>query len=161
VTYTSGFNSYYGYGRINANAALQRITAAPTGVDLLAATDTGSSSYDNITNRDNSSAAKNLQFSVTGTIAGATISIYSDGTFIGSQVATGTTTTVTTNGSVDLPDGVRSITARQTGVGLFESGNSPALNVTIDTTIVATIVDVSLIRIGAGQPDDHLIWAAL
>jgi len=58
-------------------------------------------------------------------------------------VATGTTTTVTTNGSVDLPTVSVPSPRGQTGVGLFESGNSPALNVTIDTTIVATIVDVS------------------
>ena len=52
-------------------------------------------------------------FQVTGTVAGATVRLYSDGTLIGSAVASGTTTIYTTDGATTLSDGVRSITARQ------------------------------------------------
>jgi hypothetical protein len=120
------------------------VSATPGTPDLVAATDTGTSSTDNVTNRDNSSAAKNLQFSVSGTVAGATVSIYSSGTLIGTAVAAGTTTTVTTNGTVDLADGGRSITARQTESGKSESADSSALSVTIDTVApTADVVDVA------------------
>ena len=119
-------------------------SAAPGTPDLVAATDTGASDTDNVTSRDNSSPGNDLQFVVSGTAVGATVSIYADGTFIGSAIASGTTTTVTTDGTVDLPDGVRSITARQTELGKTESADSAALSVTIDTTApVVTQVFVS------------------
>jgi hypothetical protein len=70
---------------------------------------------------------------VPGTISGATVSLYSSGTLIGSAVASGTTTTVTTNGTFDLVDGVRSITARQTESGKSQSVDSAALALSIDT----------------------------
>ena len=116
-------------------------SATPGTPDLVAATDTGSSNSDNITNRDNSAVAKNLQFSVSGTVAGATVSLFSGGVFVGSAIASGATTTVTTNGTTDLADGVRSITARQTESGKTESADSAALSVTIDTA--APTVDVT------------------
>ena len=107
---------------------------APGTPDLVAASDAGASSSDNITNLDNSIGAKTLQFSVSGTVSGATVTIYADGTAIGSAVATGTTTTVTTNGSLDLTDGTHAITARQTEPAKLESSDSAALSVSIDTT---------------------------
>jgi hypothetical protein len=119
-------------------------SAAPTSVDLLAAFDTGVSNSDNITSRDNSNAGQTLQFAVAGTVAGATVTIYSDGVAIGSAVAGGTTTTVPTNGTLDLADGNRSITARQTESGKAESANSPTLVVTVDTAApTADVVDVA------------------
>ncbi|MDB5326496.1 MAG: hypothetical protein JWM57_2065 [Phycisphaerales bacterium] len=101
--------------------------------DLAVATDTGNSSSDNLTNRDNSTAAKNLQFTVTGTVSGATVAVYSDGTFIGSAVASGASTTVTTNGTVDIADGTHNITAIQTESGKLASAASTALAITVDT----------------------------
>jgi len=61
-------------------------------------------------------------------------------------VASGTTTTITTSGTLDLLDGMHSITARQTDTpsGNTESVNSGALTVTIDTAApTADVVDVS------------------
>ena len=55
----------------------------PVMPDLLPGSDSGMSTTDNITNRDNSNAAKNLQFSVRDTIAGATVTIYADNVAIG------------------------------------------------------------------------------
>jgi hypothetical protein len=119
-------------------------SATPGAPDLVAATDAGNLSTDNLTNRNNSSAAKNLQFSVSGTVAGATVTIYAGGTAIGSAVASGTTTTVTTNGTTTLTDGSRSITARQTESGKSESADSTALSITIDTAgPTADVVDIS------------------
>ncbi|MCX6910683.1 MAG: Ig-like domain-containing protein, partial [Verrucomicrobia bacterium] len=110
---------------------------APTGVDLADASDTGASNTDNITNLDNSSPSKRLTFHVTGTVSGATVKLLWNSTVIGTATASGTTTDVTTNGSTDLPDGLQTITARQTAPGEFESGDSPALAITIDTQVPA------------------------
>jgi hypothetical protein len=117
-------------------------TAATGAPDLVAASDTGTSSADNKTNLDNSNINKTLQFSVGSTISGATVTIYADGTAIGSATAAGTTTNVTTSGGFDLVDGSRTITARQTNTpaGQTESVDSPSLSITVDT--VAPTVDV-------------------
>ncbi|MHB1037685.1 MAG: Ig-like domain-containing protein [Pirellulales bacterium] len=108
-------------------------TAIPSTPDLVPASDTGVSSSDNMTNLDNSVPEKSLQFTVGNTVAGATVTLYADGTAIGSALAEGATTTVTTNGGFDLADAVHAITARQTLPGKAESAESAALAVTIDT----------------------------
>ncbi|MEN6458014.1 MAG: lectin like domain-containing protein [Thermoguttaceae bacterium] len=119
-------------------------SAEPTTVTLVSTSDTGSSSSDLITNRDNSSSSKTLQFLVTGVTAGATVTIYSSGTAIGSTVATGTSATVTTSGTYDLVDGARTITARQTVPGEAESADSAALMIYIDTAApTATVPDLA------------------
>ncbi|MHB1037418.1 MAG: Ig-like domain-containing protein [Pirellulales bacterium] len=109
------------------------LTAAPGTPDLLAASDTGVSSTDDITSLDNGRPDQVLQFAVGNTIAGATVTLYADGAAIGSAEADGATTTVTTNGSLDLADGTRVITARQTMPGEAESTDSAALTLVIDT----------------------------
>ena len=63
------------------------------------------SNTDNITNRNNHDTNSELQFTVSNTTSGATVTIYSDGTAIGSATASGTTTTITTSGSPTLADG--------------------------------------------------------
>jgi hypothetical protein len=117
------------------SSALQVIVdrAIPSTPDLLAVSDTGISSTDNLTNLDNSRPEKSLQFTVGNTVAGATVSIYADGTAIGSTVADGPTTTITTNGSQDLADGMHGIAARQLLPGRPEWKESASLTVTIDT----------------------------
>ena len=117
---------------------------APIGVDLLAVSNTGLSSGDDLTCLDNATADKSLQFEVSGTISGVTVTVFADGTAIGSTTATGTTTTVTTNGTHDLADGSHSITARQSPPGSPASADSPALAITIDTGVPADdVVDVT------------------
>ncbi|MEO8497952.1 MAG: S8 family serine peptidase, partial [Planctomycetota bacterium] len=52
VTYSNGFNQYYGYGRVNAQAALAAViadTTGPTVSNILLTTDTGVLSTDRIT----------------------------------------------------------------------------------------------------------------
>jgi len=107
-------------------------SAAPTGVDLADGSDTGQSASDNLTRLDNS-ADKTLTFTVTGTIAEATVTLYADDTPIGTATGADGSTLVTTNGTAVLADGARSITARQTESGRSESLDSPALTVTVDT----------------------------
>ncbi|MBM4049325.1 MAG: hypothetical protein FJ279_29875, partial [Planctomycetes bacterium] len=111
---------------------LDTLTPTPTGVDLLPASDTGASNADDLTKLDNSAPDRTLQFEVAGTVPGATVTLYSDGVEIGSAIASGTATIVATNGAVDLADGPRSITARQSQPGQEASGDSPGLTVTVD-----------------------------
>ena len=108
-------------------------TSAPSAVSLLAASDTGISNSDRITKLNNSSSGVKLQFQVSGTVAGATVNIYSDGSLIGSATAAGSSTTVTTDGSSTLTDNIHSITARQTALGQSISVSSPSLAIQIDT----------------------------
>jgi hypothetical protein len=107
---------------------------APSAPDLLPASDTGASDSDNLTNLDNSQPGQALQFAVGNTLAGATVTLYADGVAIGSAVATGGTTNLTTDGSYPLTDGPHAITARQTVPGVPESPDSAALSVTTDHT---------------------------
>lgn len=91
--------------------------AAPTGIDLVAATDSGSSSTDNITSFNNSTSQKAPQFTVSGVLAGATVQILSDGVAIGQATvpAGGNgTITVTANGTTTISEGTHTITAAQT-----------------------------------------------
>jgi hypothetical protein len=115
------------------------VTPSPTpGVpDLVASSDTGISAADNLTNRDNGAAGRTLQFDVSGTVAGAIVSVFADGVPVGTATASGTTTTVTTNGAVDLADGTHAFTAQQTASGSLPSGVSSALTVTVDTVAPA------------------------
>jgi hypothetical protein len=130
-------------GLIGWNVAA--VTATPGAPDLVAASDTGSSSTDNLTNRDNSTAAKTLQFSVGNTVAGGLVTIYADGKSIGSATAGGTTTVVTTNGALDLADGSHVITARQAEAIKAVSNASASLTINVDTVapVTADVVDVS------------------
>ncbi len=130
-----GFDNVTGYGLINARGALDFVLPpAPGAPDLLAVSDTGLLSTDNLTRLDNSAPANVLQFQVGGTVPGVLVRLYS-GTagLVGSAVASGSTTTITTNGTVDLADGVHVITATQTGSAGIESPASSGLSVTVDT----------------------------
>ena len=63
----------------------------------------------------NNTGGKTLQFQVSGVVAGTTVTVYADGTAIGTAtVATGATSVVvTTNNSTVLQDGAHSITVKQ------------------------------------------------
>ncbi|MGD9127336.1 MAG: Ig-like domain-containing protein, partial [Planctomycetia bacterium] len=108
-------------------------SAAPTAVDLCDTSDTGLSNADDWTYLDNRSPEQALQFEVSGTSAGALVTLYADGIAIGTALASGTITTITTDGNFDLADGIRSITATQTTPASTESDHSAPLSVTIDT----------------------------
>jgi len=99
----------------------------PTGVDLNTASDSGTSTTDNITN------ATTLSFTVTGTTVGATVKLKAGGNVVGQATATGTTTTVNVTNPASLGQGPILFTSTQT-VDSQESGDSPSLSVTYDTT---------------------------
>ena len=127
-----------------ANATpLAGSSAVPGAPDLDASHDTGSSTSDNKTFLNNANNGSKLSFTVGGTVPGATVTIYADGIAIGSATAAGLSTTVLTNGTTTLTDGVRLITARQTEIGLPQSGDSASLNVTIDTAATASVPDLA------------------
>lgn len=105
--------------------------------DLASVADTGASSADNVTNRDNSSPARSLTFRVPGTRPGALVEVLADGAVIGAAGAAGTVTDVVSLGTADLADGTRLITARQTEPGRLVSAGSAALPVTVDTAAPA------------------------
>lgn len=121
------------------------VASAPTAVDLVAASDTGTSTTDNITKKNNS-AGNTLQFTVTGTVAGYTVQIFDGATLIGSQLATGTTTTVTTDPNLPsalLAEGSHSITAKQTD-GVNTTAASPALSITVDTIAPSAVPAITI-----------------
>lgn len=115
-------------------------TATPTSIDLLPAEDSGYSDQDNITDRDNN-AASTLTFEIASTVPGATVTVYADMTPIGSAVAADVNTMITTDGTLDLADGIRKITARQMLPGKTESAASPTLDLRVDT-VVPTVLSI-------------------
>jgi len=128
-----------GTGTVNVAVGIAG-SAAPSGVDLLPAFDTGADDTDNVTNIDNHAPGAALRFEVAGTIAGATVTVYAGGIEIGSAVAGATTTIVTTTGAADLADGVHVIAARQIEPGKTTSPDSPVLSLTVDTDAPTTSV---------------------
>ncbi|RMF40028.1 MAG: tandem-95 repeat protein, partial [Planctomycetota bacterium] len=103
------------------------IQGAPTGVDLDAASDTGTSDADDIT------SSSSLTFTVNGTVSGATVEIRVGETVVGSATASGGTTQVVVNDVTALGEGSVLFTATQTVAGVT-SDPSPPLSVTLDRT---------------------------
>jgi cyclophilin family peptidyl-prolyl cis-trans isomerase len=115
----------------------QTSTTAPTGVDLQAASDSGASNSDNVTN------AGSLTFDVSGTVSGALVQLLRGTTVVGSATATGTTTSITTSNIATLGTGSYTLTAQQTLNG-SQSQSSPALNLTFDNTAPAQIASTGI-----------------
>lgn len=120
--------------------------ALPSSIALQPSSDTGTSNTDKVTNLNNT-AGKTLQFLIGGTVSGATVELFASNALIGSAVASGASTVVTTNGAVTLPDGPQAITVKQTlknqtvSVGNLSttkdlaSAGSAAYNITVETTV--------------------------
>jgi len=130
------------------------VSSTPGTVVLAAASDTGVSATDGLTRLNNHTPAAVLSFVVSGTVAGAEVRLYADGTLIGSAAADRTTTMVQTDGTTTLTDGAHAVTATQTEAGKFESAASPALTVTIDTVAPALLTAVSRKTHGAAGTFD-------
>jgi Ca2+-binding RTX toxin-like protein len=97
---------------------------APTGLDLIATSDTGVSSTDNIT------MVTAPTFTGTETEAGSTVTLYDGTTQIGNVVAAGGTWTITASA---LGNGTHSITAKAADALGNVSTASSAVSVTVDT----------------------------
>jgi len=125
----------------NVNVTINNVpgTTPPSQPDLDATADTGVSDSDNITKLNNSSPGTALSFTIGNTTPGATVRVYSDGVEIGSAVAVGSSTVITTNGSFTLTDGPHAITARQQPTGQPQSQASAPLVITVDTTPPAVV----------------------
>ncbi len=120
----------------------------PDAPDLAATSDTGTSDTDNTTNRDNQDESATLDFIVNNTQPGDRVAIYADlfdtaynPILIGQAIATGTTTTITTDPFYGLTDGSWDITAGITVAGVGQFAPSEALRITIDTTAPTASVD--------------------
>jgi len=100
------------------------ITIKPDAPDLIAASDSGSSSTDNYTNDTTPT------FNITGVINGANVELLRDGTSVANATAVGTSIQLTDPGALAGPHTYK---ARQT-VGITLSPDSDGLDVTIDTS---------------------------
>jgi hypothetical protein len=130
--------------------------AAPSTPDLAAASDSGLSSTDNVTNVTTPVFIGTAE-------AGSTVKIFSDGVQVGSGVATGGNYSIATSA---LAAGPHSITATATDAVDNVSAASSALSVTIDTTaptapsITSVMDDVTpgtgLLPNGASTNDTNL-----
>jgi len=123
---------------------------APQSVQLAVGSDTGASDSDGVT-KWNNTAGNAFQVVVTDVLPGSRVTLFADGVVepIGEALATGTTVTITTNGTVPLANGTHSITAVQTlvdqvvnigdyqGVIDLASDPSTALTITVDATAPA------------------------
>lgn len=108
------------------------VTNAPTGVVLLATSDTGFSNSDRITN------AGTLEFDVAGTVSGAVVELRVGNSVVGTATATGSTTRVTTNNFAALGDGTYEVVATQK-VGDVGSPSSPGISIVYDKTVPAAL----------------------
>ncbi len=141
-------------GNVSAASSALAVTvdatgpAAPTGLDLAAADDTGSSNSDNVT-------SKTSALTITGQAeANARIELFDGTTSLG-------TTTANASGAfsldVTLAAGVRAITAKATNAAGNVSAASAALAVTIDATGPAAPTSLDLITAddnGASSTDN-------
>lgn len=130
-----------GNAEASASFGVQAIGPAPMAIDLLPGSDTGASDSDNLTWRNNRTADDTLEFRVDGTLPGATVELYARGYLVGSAVATGISTVVTTNGGRAIlgyddasdADGPVRIWARQHTPGLAMSPWSTPLTISIES----------------------------
>lgn len=111
--------------------AVTVLPATPTGVKLATNSDTGASSTDGVTQKNNASGAP-LTFELGGLETGAVVKLFAGTTLVGQATATGATMAITTNGAAALPDGDYSITATQT-VGTSTSSASAPITIKIDS----------------------------
>ncbi|WP_193333378.1 Ig-like domain-containing protein [Duganella sp. FT27W] len=130
----------------SASSALQITVAtagvAPTGLALAAASDSGVSNTDRLTNVTTPT--------ITGTaLAGSIVTLYdTDGTTVlGTATATGGTWSITT--TVALAEGVHNLTAKAVDVVGNTSGASSVLAITIDTTVPGTPTTVPVLAPGS------------
>ena len=141
----------------------EAVLAAPSDIDLLDATDSGTASDDDLTNYNNRNAYTTLQFEVSGVVIGAEVLIFSDGVQIGSAMASSNTVVITTDGLTTLADGTRNIASQQVFAGTTGDASDP-LTVTVDTTPPAAIASTApkIAQVGdaytfdADSPDENL-----
>ncbi len=103
------------------------LPAAPSAVDLVAASDSGYSSTDDLTR------LSDLTFDIVGVASGAQVRLYHGSTLLGQATASGATVSITTSGLASFADGTYAVHATQVVNGLESEASTP-LNVTLDRT---------------------------
>ena len=113
------------------SVTIDTAAAAPSAPDLTAASDSGVSNTDNITN------VTTPTFAGSGAEAGATVTLYDTNgtTVLGTAVANGSGNWTITSSA--LSQGVHALTVKQTDLAGNVSAASASLNVTIDTAVSA------------------------
>ncbi len=141
-------------GRETSNHNFGVTLPVPSGIDLLAVSDTGNANDDNLTRNNNADASSVLQFLVSGVSAGADVRIFVGATLLGSQVATDDIVIVTTSGTHTLADGLHNITAVQVLGGI--TNPSAPLVITVDATAPAALTNEApaLARVGLAYSFD-------
>ncbi|MFV1965370.1 MAG: Ig-like domain-containing protein [Pirellulaceae bacterium] len=127
----------------NYNALRQLILGVatvppPSGLDLLADSDSGADAGDNVTRFDNRSLDTALNVQVEGVTQGAIVRLWAGNQPIGQAVASGTNVVITTDGASALGEGANALSATQEVDGLLSEA-STSLNLVIDTTIGAFV----------------------
>lgn len=116
-------------------------STTPDAPDLLAMSDTGFNSGDDLTRFDNDGAGNVLRFLASGVEAGAEVSLFANGVLVGGAVAASTEVVIETDGVLVLDEGKTEFTLRQVGLGKAASDASEGLLVTIDKTAPVLTVD--------------------
>ncbi len=128
---------------------LDTIAAAPTTLDLVAGSDSGTNTTDNITN--------DTTPTITGVAeAGATVKLYEGTTVRGTTVADATTGEWSITSSALTSQGVHSLTAKQTDIAGNTSPASAILAVTLDSVALApTALDLATLSdLGTSSTDN-------
>ena len=114
--------------------------AAPSSIDLQAGSDTGSSDTDDVT-QDTTPT-----FTMSGVSGVSSVKLFSGSTEIGSALVTGASVDITAS---TLSDGAQNITAKTVSIGGYESSNSTALPITVDTSL-PTVTSITRGFLGGG-----------
>ena len=120
--------------------------ATPSSIDLQAASDSGSSNTDNVTNLGT------LSFLVSGVTSDATVQLIDTATnaVVGTGLATGTTIVITTSNIAALGDGTYQLAARQLS-GSETSELSGTLKLVYDTTAPDSVVGSAATQANVGR----------
>jgi hypothetical protein len=126
---------------------IRYILTAPTSLDLDTASDSGSSSTDNLTN--------DTTPTISGTaIGGSSIQLYVDGVSSGSSCTANISTGAWSCTTSTLSDGAKSIVARATLSGAVK--DSSALSITIDAT-APTIIRTATVSVAENSTSSQIL----
>lgn len=127
TAYSSGFNTYYGYGSVNAVSALYSVYTPSLAPNMTSLTDSGVSSSDEITN--------DRRPDFTGAVPAASyVRLLVDGVQRDAAQLGAGVTTYTLSPTTDLSDGNHSVTIKVSETSTsVQSNASPSLPITIDT----------------------------
>ena len=154
LTIQDGYDFFARNNGIKFDTQIVPVVVTPTTpitIDLDASSDTGSSSTDNITSKNNN-GGNTLKFLVSGTTPGATVQLFDGATLLGQVVATGNSVEITTNGTTLLNNGQHTITAHQfftidagnqDRVIEFPNNLDATMSITVDTAVNFTATPVT------------------